>query len=140
MQLEPAHHLPSFVVHKSSLQPHGFLLPTRLHNQTNQTLATQPQINLHNSESRIQQKDTIVNLNSASGKSSSQTSFICVSNEINDNNNVNHKGTESDLFTFKGSGSSFSPINISDEEEFVKSDDVMDLLEEKSRQNLPLID
>lgn len=59
--------------------------------------------------------------------SSTKTSMTCVRSEVNDNN-VNHKDEEG--YTFKGTGSSSSPINISDEEEFVKSDDVMDLLEE----------
>ena len=39
--------LPSFVVHKSSLQPHGFLLPTRVNNQSagpgTDPIATGPQ-------------------------------------------------------------------------------------------------
>lgn len=34
VQFEPAATLPSFLVHKSSLQPHGFLLPTRVNNQS----------------------------------------------------------------------------------------------------------
>ena len=105
--------LPSFLVHKSSLQPHAFLLPTKNHNQDvtkNKTLITP----VNNNEDNIKMQESLNSHREVTDQTTAKE------REAKNRTAVNNSTIEVDT-----TGSQDHPIDVDEEEDsFIKGDDV----------------